>query len=560
MRYLLLLEQYKESIEFLLRKHPKYIELFSKFKNEPFERLKKLYDKLNIYRDIYDFKDISKLSTYEQVDDFISKLVIDKEKKDYVYQFLSNKYKHLVNDDTIELFNQIKQVIGNDRQAMNDLIIKKIAQYRSSIDFNKDLNIILTNLTGEFNVENIIKRIKLTPLFYDKRVVIYDIKSFQEMCEINNPKWCIVRDEDVFYGYYIPGLTKQYVLYDTSKDITDSLHLVGVTINPNGDIKDAHDYNDNDIGSKIKSMDIHDLYVTKYMIPEDKDVVDRYIEENIKYDVLQIIKYGLTEYFIKYVESGKVDPSADDNTAIRWASENGNLNIIKYLISLDKSYGIDPSASVNHAIRIAAFNGHLDIVKYLISLDKSYGIDPSASDNTAIRLAAKYGRLDIVKYLMSLDKSYKVDPSADDNYAIRYAAQNGHLDIVKYLISLDKSYKIDPSARDNDAIQLASHRGHLDIVKYLMSLDNSYKINPSAKNNLAIRWAAMWGCLDIVKYLISLDKSYGIDPSADDNSAVQVATQRGHLDIVKYLLSLDRVKETLSKEDYIKYTNMVSSI
>ena len=305
MRYLLLLEQYKESIEFLLRKHPKYIELFSKFKNESFEKLKKLYDKLNTYRDIYDFKDISKLNTYEQVDDFISKLVIDKEKKDYVFQFLSNKYKHLVNDKTIELFHQIKQVIGNDRQAMNDLIIKKIAQYRSSTDFNKDLNIILTNLTGEFNVENIIKRIKLTPLFYDKRVVIYDIKSYQEMSKINNPKWCIVRDEDVFYEYYIKGLTKQYVLYDTSKAVTDPLHLIGVTINPYGDIKDTHDYNDNNLKSTIKSTDLYDLYVNRYMIPENKDVVDRYIANNIKYDVNKIMRYGLTQYFIKAVESDK---------------------------------------------------------------------------------------------------------------------------------------------------------------------------------------------------------------------------------------------------------------
>jgi len=434
----LLLEQYKESLEFILRKHPKYIELFSKFKNESFDRLKKLYDKLNTYRDIYDFKDISKLNTYEQVDDFISKLVIDKEKRDYIHQFLSNKYKHLVNDETIELFHQIKQVIGDDREVMNDLIIKKIAQYRSSTDFNKDLNIILTNLTGEFNVENIIKRIKLAPLFYDKRAIIYDIKSYQEMRKINNPKWCIVREKDSFKEYYIPGLTKQYVLYDTSKAVTDPLHLIGVTINPNGYIKDTHDYNDNNLQSKIKSMDIHDLYVTKYMIPEDKDIVDRYIEMNIKYDVNEIIKYGLTEYFIRAVESGKVDPSTDGNSAIILAARGGYLDIVKYLMSLDKSYKIDPSANDNCAIRWAAWGAHLDIVKYLMSLDKSYKIDPSASDNYAIRVAAQRGHLDVIKYLMSLDKSYKVDPSANDNTAIRYAVKNNRPRVVEYILTLDR--------------------------------------------------------------------------------------------------------------------------
>jgi len=552
--------EYKESIEFLLRKHPKYIELFSKFKNEPFERLKKLYDKLNTYRDIYDFKYISKLNTYEQVDDFISKLVIDKEKKDYVHQFLSNKYKHLVNDETIELFHQIRQVIGDDKSVMNDLIIKKIAQYRSVIDFNKDLNIILTNLTGEFNIKNIIKRIKLIPLFYDKRVVIYDIKSYQEMSKINNPKWCIVRDEKTFYTFYIKNLTKQYVLYDTSKAVTDSLHLIGVTIYPNGSIGHIHDYNDNNLKSKNKSMDIHDLYVTKYMIPDNKDIVDRYIEENIKYDVVNIMRYGLTEYFIKGVESGKADPSAKDNFVIRCASENGYLNIVKYLMSLDKSYKVDPSVKDNFAIRYAASNGYLDIVKYLMSLDKSYGIDPSVDNNFAIRVVAMGGHLDIVKYLISLDKSYGIDPSVSVNSVIRYAAGNGHLDTVKYLISLDKSYGIDPSADNNHAIQSAVTSGHLDIVKYLISLDESYGIDPSANDNYAIQMAAVNGKLDAIKYLMNLDKSYGIDPSAQDNFAIRGAAANGHLDIVDYLLTLDRVKETLSDVDYIKYTNMVSGI
>ena len=61
-----------------------------------------------------------------------------------------------------------------------------------------------------------------------------------------------------------------------------------------------------------------------------------------------------------------IDPSVDDNLAIRWASYNDNLEVVKYLMSLDPKYGIDPSAKNNSAIRWASLNGHLKVVKYLL--------------------------------------------------------------------------------------------------------------------------------------------------------------------------------------------------
>ena len=50
------------------------------------------------------------------------------------------------------------------------------------------------------------------------------------------------------------------------------------------------------------------------------------------------------------------------------ASRNGHLEVIKYLMSLPKEYNIDPSAENNSAIRWASRNGHLEVIKYLMSL------------------------------------------------------------------------------------------------------------------------------------------------------------------------------------------------
>ena len=60
-----------------------------------------------------------------------------------------------------------------------------------------------------------------------------------------------------------------------------------------------------------------------------------------------------------------VDPTADNNYAIRMTSCNGHLEIVKLLLTLP---GVDPTADKNHAIRLASHNGHLEVVKFLLTI------------------------------------------------------------------------------------------------------------------------------------------------------------------------------------------------
>src|SRR3972149_2665922 len=50
----------------------------------------------------------------------------------------------------------------------------------------------------------------------------------------------------------------------------------------------------------------------------------------------------------------RVDPSANDNNAIRFASENGCDKVVKLLLTDPR---VDPSADNNYAIRFASRNG-----------------------------------------------------------------------------------------------------------------------------------------------------------------------------------------------------------
>ena len=60
-----------------------------------------------------------------------------------------------------------------------------------------------------------------------------------------------------------------------------------------------------------------------------------------------------------------INPAANDNYAIKWATRNGHSHVVEYLIDkVDPAYGIDPSAENNRAFQWAAYLGHLNIVKY----------------------------------------------------------------------------------------------------------------------------------------------------------------------------------------------------
>ena len=79
--------------------------------------------------------------------------------------------------------------------------------------------------------------------------------------------------------------------------------------------------------------------------------------------------------------------------AIGYASRNGYLEIVKPLLSDSR---VDPSDDNNYAIRWASENGHLEIVELLLS---DLRVDPSDDDNYAIKEASNNGYVKIVNLL-----------------------------------------------------------------------------------------------------------------------------------------------------------------
>ena len=111
----------------------------------------------------------------------------------------------------------------------------------------------------------------------------------------------------------------------------------------------------------------------------------------------------------KLITNFKVDPSNDDNCAIRCVSCHGRLAIVNRLLQDSR---VDPSADDNYAIRKASENGHVEVVERLL-------LDP--------RDCAK------AQSTSGLSQT-RVDPSDCDNYAICTASTNGHAKVVERLL------------------------------------------------------------------------------------------------------------------------------
>ncbi|EPZ31150.1 hypothetical protein ROZALSC1DRAFT_28854 [Rozella allomycis CSF55] len=99
--------------------------------------------------------------------------------------------------------------------------------------------------------------------------------------------------------------------------------------------------------------------------------------------IFQVFRY-------KSVCNVRVDPSAQDNAAIRSSSEHGYLDLFNLLLS---DYRVNPSAGNNYAVRSAAKNGHADTVKILLD---DFRVNPSDKNNDSIRLAHSNGHVKVV--------------------------------------------------------------------------------------------------------------------------------------------------------------------
>mmetsp|Transcript_1513 Transcript_1513/g.1930 ORF Transcript_1513/g.1930 Transcript_1513/m.1930 type:complete len:250 (+) Transcript_1513:191-940(+) len=154
-------------------------------------------------------------------------------------------------------------------------------------------------------------------------------------------------------------------------------------------------------------------------------------------------------------DDARVDPSVNNNRAVRWASENGHIDFVRELM---KDPRVDPSADNNDAIFLANFYSHVDVVKELMTDSR---VDPSVKGNYPIRLAIRKGNVNAVRELLK-------DSRVDSTLAITKAAEYGRVDVLRVLLM---ESRVDASSRYADDIQMARNGDLERIVERLTMLN-----------------------------------------------------------------------------------------
>ncbi|PRP78310.1 hypothetical protein PROFUN_13806 [Planoprotostelium fungivorum] len=116
------------------------------------------------------------------------------------------------------------------------------------------------------------------------------------------------------------------------------------------------------------------------------------------------------------LEHPSVDPSSNDNVAIRTASRAGAENIVRLLL-MD-----------NEPVRFACLYGRSLVLSHLL---QDARVNPAVRSNLCIREAAAAGHTEIVSMLM---RDERVDATACDHMAARMAERNGHVQTLRKLV------------------------------------------------------------------------------------------------------------------------------
>ena len=295
-------------------------------------------------------------------------------------------------------------------------------------------------------------------LYNKDGVIVIEIRSFVANQDLNsNTKHCIVRTLAHWETYNKEDLfTKQYYVYNFNISPSDDESVIGVTINPGGEIRAAHDKLDksckDEFWNLCKNMGIEDpKSIMGPMTPKEIEMAKIRIEINKKIILPNLTIEDLEKLFF---EGG--DPNAKSGTPLNNAVREDDLEKLEFL--LDKGANAN-LGNPQRSLKTDSKNG-FKILKSLIShgalidpevyasLSRNYdavnfmlenGLDVNSERGMPVRLAAEQGDLEVLKLLLH----YGADLSCKRYLALRRAAESYRKNSISIMFEhlADKKYK-----------------------------------------------------------------------------------------------------------------------
>lgn len=202
-----------------------------------------------------------KISIEYQNDD-IEKSIIASNANKLKRSIISNKYKHLINQETEDIFIECSKQ-GVTKEQFRQSVAPKIAAMKNPEDFNELLGQVI-GMNIDWDTGSLTKKAAKneTDVLSDNDGVVYlEINNFSDSQSFGSRMWCITREDDFLQTYLYASNSRVVFRLDTNKDIKDpesyiALLYKGTELNEVYDKNDKLFYEKDELFQKMKNINL----------------------------------------------------------------------------------------------------------------------------------------------------------------------------------------------------------------------------------------------------------------------------------------------------------------
>ncbi len=270
-----------------------------------------------------------------------------------------------------------------------------------------------------------------------------------------------------------------------------------------------------------------------------------------------VIGFEVCTFFDNTKEKIDAKSGPEGRTALHYAIEEGNLEIVEILIQDGASIDISDNQGYT-ALHLAVLNNRISIIEFLIASQlqvNSQFLDAAESDGwTALHHAINEGNLEIVKILVNAGAKINI-PDNEGNTPLHLAAFNNRIEIIEFLIAAQ--LQVNPESLNGKKengwtpLHYASHMGNLEIVKMLVEAGASSDV-PDNDGNTPLHVAAYYNRIEIVEFIIAAQLQ--VNPESlnakgeEGCTPLHFASEQGNLAIVKMLVEAGASRDISDNE------------
>lgn len=171
---------------------------------------------------------------FEAIDDQINHVVYEHKVKAYANSILSNKNKHLMNDEAMGYFKELYDLEFPEEKLQTN-IGSKIAAIKTPEEFTFAVKQLYASLSG-FNYEakqSLAETLGAKEIVHEDGFLVLEIDKYEQSKKLGSSSWCIVRDS-VYFDDYVRNNSRQFFIYDFTKKEVDNDSMIGITLDKDG--------------------------------------------------------------------------------------------------------------------------------------------------------------------------------------------------------------------------------------------------------------------------------------------------------------------------------------